>query len=104
MASFHLTIVTPVGTRFDGEAEALVAPGEEGSLGILAHHAPMIVGLEPGVLSVNDGSTISWFAMGPGVLEVTIDNVVTVLADTATAADSEQAAKESVATEYKGAD
>ena len=100
MATYHLSIVTPAGTRFDGDAEALVAPGEEGYVGVLADHAPMIAGLKPGPLSVTDGSGANWFACGPGVLEVSMGNEVTLLVDEAWPADSENDAKEHVAREY----
>ena len=104
MASFHLTIVTPVGAHYDGEAEFLVAPGKEGSLGILAHHAPIIACLQSGVMSVTDSDGVSWFAVGPGVLEVSMGDGVTVLVDRAWPADSKSAAKEFVAAEYRDDD
>ena len=95
MRSFQLTIVTPAGKRFDGEAESVVAPGEEGVFGVLAYHAPMIAGLRPGVLTVRAGGVSSFFVMGQGVLEVSAGNSVVVLADAAEpAASREEAEKE----------
>ena len=102
-AAYHLTILTPAGTRFNGNAEAMVAHGKEGFVGVLAGHAPMISGLHPGPLSVTTESGTSWFACGPGVLEASMGNEVTVLVDEAWPVDSEEEAKEKVEAEYRAA-
>jgi F-type H+-transporting ATPase subunit epsilon len=94
MSTFDLTIVTPAGTRFDGPAESLVAPGEAGFFGVLAHHAPMISGLKPGVLKVTTGEGDTFFAVAEGLLEVNMGNSVVVLADEAKpSATAEEAEK-----------
>ncbi len=83
MPSYHLTIVTPAGDPFDGDIEALTAPGEEGSFGVLANHAPMITGLKKGILTVTQSGSPSHFVTGEGVLEVKLDSSVVILADDA---------------------
>jgi F-type H+-transporting ATPase subunit epsilon len=83
MATFHLTIVTPAGKPFDGDSEALSAPGEEGSFGILAHHAPMIAGIKQGILSLTRDGSASYWVTGEGVLEVKLGGAVVILADKA---------------------
>ena len=84
MNTYTLTVVTPAGTVFDGAVESLVAPGEEGMLGVLSHHAPMVAGLKPGVLTVTpEAGTALYFVIGVGVLEVNVGNEVVVLADSA---------------------
>ena len=88
MATYHLTIVTPGGDPFAGDVEALTAPGEEGSFGVLAGHAPMIVGLRKGVLTVTQNQSKSYFVTGEGVLEVKLDRSVVILADDAEQASS----------------
>jgi len=80
MPAFGLTIITPEGTAFDDEANAIVAPAYEGYLGILAYHAPMICALKPGVLTVRREGGSDVYALGEGVLEVQ-ENAVTILAD-----------------------
>ena len=92
MPEFSLTLVTPEGTAFDGPADALTAPGQLGSFGLLAHHAPMIAGLKPGIMTVTRGTETSWFAVGEGVLEVSVGNQVTVLVDVAQTASGRQEA------------
>ena len=93
MPGFHLTIVTPEGKAFDGAVEAVTAPGELGSFGVLEHHAPMIMGLKPGVMKVTDASGETYFATGEGVFEVSLGSQVIVLVDHATKAAGKEEAE-----------
>ena len=91
MAKFNLTILTPQGIVYDKDAESIVAPGESGYFGILANHAPMIAATTSGVLKVTSGGE-KFFAMGPGIVEVSRNNV-NILADNAEDAKDEEEAK-----------
>ena len=73
---------------FEGEVEALVAPGSEGYLGILEQHAPLITALMAGQLEVTlpDGSEQLYFVTG-GFLEVSQNRAI-VLADALEPLDS----------------
>jgi len=80
---FSVTVMAPDEAVFTGKARSLIAPGKEGYLGVLAHHAPMVVELGVGKLSiVDEQGTSSVYALSGGVLE-TGGNQVTVLADSA---------------------
>ena len=48
MSTYKLTIATPDGNRFQGEAEALFLRGAEGDLAVLARHTPFITSVMPG--------------------------------------------------------
>ena len=86
MATFNLAIYTPEGEAFSGAVESLEAPGRKGRFGVLAHHAPTITALKRGILrAVSDGREL-YFVTGEGVLEAS-GGIVTVLADSATAAE-----------------
>ena len=87
MASFHVSIITPQGEVFSGEIDSLVAPGEEGYLGVMANHAPMIAALQRGALVTRVDDAVAYFAVGHGVLEVATNQVL-VLVDDAVPADS----------------
>jgi F-type H+-transporting ATPase subunit epsilon len=82
MSLFHISIVTPRGEILAGETESLVVPGEEGYLGILAGHAPMIAALRAGVLTLRTGDQNTYYAVDQGVLEVANDRAL-VLVDEA---------------------
>jgi F-type H+-transporting ATPase subunit epsilon len=81
--TFHVQILTPEREAFAGDAIHLYARGSLGYLGVLAHHAPLLTSLEPGVMSVRkpDGQQEHFVVTG-GFLEVS-DNRATVLADAA---------------------
>jgi len=80
---FTVQILTPEREAFAGAAIHLYARGSVGYLGVLAHHAPLLTSLEPGVMSVRkpDGQQEHFVVTG-GFLEVS-NNRATVLADAA---------------------
>jgi F-type H+-transporting ATPase subunit epsilon len=79
---FELTVLTPTRTILQTRVQSIVAPGSEGYLGVLAHHAPLITALMPGKLTVKDeAGSVQVFAVGGGFLEVS-ENRASVLADT----------------------
>ena len=71
---------------FEGEVDIVVAPGADGEMGILPHHAPLLTTLKPGELRIRRQGQEEVFAISGGVMEVRPD-IVTVLADTAEHAD-----------------
>lgn len=52
MSNFRLQIVTPEGSPFDGQAEALRLPTTEGYVSIRAHHVDYIAALSIGLITV----------------------------------------------------
>ncbi len=81
MASFTATIFSPHGKIFEGAVESRIAPGAEGFLEILSHHAPTAVLLKQGIVTVTMGTRRSYFAVGVGVLEVNQEHQVSLLVD-----------------------
>jgi F-type H+-transporting ATPase subunit epsilon len=59
---------------------SVVAPGTEGQLGILPHHAPLMTILQPGELIVRKDDQDLYLVVTGGFLEVRPDKVV-ILAD-----------------------
>lgn len=45
-----LLILSPEKLLFEGEADSVILPGKEGSLGVLNNHAPYIVILKSGIV------------------------------------------------------
>ncbi len=81
--TFTFRLVTPQRLLLEAPVTALQAPGSEGYLGVLAHHAPLITSLRPGRLEVRDEEgKRSFYAVSGGFLEVS-GNRATVLADAA---------------------
>ena len=46
MSTFRLTVSTPDGEKFSGDAEALFVRGSEGDLAVLADHAPLVTAVK----------------------------------------------------------
>jgi F-type H+-transporting ATPase subunit epsilon len=91
--TIHVDIVSSEEQIYSGLAEMVVAPAEEGDVGIAARHAPLLTRLKPGEVRVvvDDKETLPFFVSG-GILEVQ-PHVVSVLADRAVRAkDVDEAA------------
>ncbi|MBM2824808.1 MAG: synthase epsilon subunit [Dehalococcoidales bacterium] len=77
-----LDVVTAERVVYSEEVDIVIAPGAEGELGILPHHAPLMTILQPGELRVKKGGEEVSLAISGGFLEVRPDRVI-VLADAA---------------------
>jgi F-type H+-transporting ATPase subunit epsilon len=83
---FPVSVVTPEGAAFEGDAEMLIVPGQSGEIGVLARHAPLVAMLKAGSTRVHlDGGDVREFATGPGFFQV-LDNRAIALVDDAVAA------------------
>jgi len=92
MSSFPLRIFTPEGPVVDSEVESIMVTAFNGSLGVLAGHAPMISAVIVGPGKVIENGTTTWYVFGEGTLEVRGPDVV-LLVDFAEKADNFDAAK-----------
>ena len=70
MSSFPLRIVTPDGSLFDGQAEALRLRTSEGYVSIRAGHVDYIAALDVGMVSVTKDGTTRDAACGGGFISV----------------------------------
>ncbi len=82
MATMRLEIITAERQVYADDVEMVVAPGMEGQLGILAHHAPLMTALQPGEILIRKDGEDTYLAVTGGFMEV-IGNTVTILADAA---------------------
>ena len=80
MATMRLEIITAERQVYADDVELVVAPGMEGQLGILAHHAPLMTALQPGEILIRKDGEDTFLAVTGGFMEV-IGNTVTILAD-----------------------
>ena len=77
-----LDVAVPQRLMLSEEVDEVQASGEDGSLGILPDHAPLMTQLGIGVLSYKASDRTRYMALTGGVMEVLADHV-RVLADTA---------------------
>lgn len=93
MSTIQVDVVSAEESIFEGEAEFVALPGEQGELGIYPRHTPLITRIKPGTvrMKVPGQATEEVVFVNGGILEVQ-PNKVTVLADTAVrAADLDEA-------------
>jgi F-type H+-transporting ATPase subunit epsilon len=81
MSQFKLEIQTPEKQFFRSMADCLIVETSEGQLGILAHHEPLVIGLQPGNIRIKIGDVWKEAANGYGFVEVRPDRTV-VLCET----------------------
>jgi F-type H+-transporting ATPase subunit epsilon len=84
MATIQVDVVSAEENIFSGEAKFVALPGENGELGILPQHTPLITRIKPGAVRIQraDNGQEEFIFVAGGILEVQ-PHAVTVLADTA---------------------
>lgn len=81
--TFDLSLVTPDGAAFEGEVEMLIVPGQDGEIGVLARHAPLVATLKAGSTRVHlrREEDVREFATGPGFFKVEQDRALALVDD-----------------------
>jgi F-type H+-transporting ATPase subunit epsilon len=90
---FSVSLVTPEGPAYEGEAEMIVVPGAAGEIGVLARHAPLIATLRAGSTRVHPGEGVEVleFATGPGFFQVLEDRAIALVDDAVEASQIDDA-------------
>ena len=91
---FDVSLVTPEGPAFEGEAEMLIVPGAAGEIGVLARHAPLIATLKAGSTRVyldRASENVKEFATGPGFFKVETDRAIALVDDAVLADEIDEA-------------
>ena len=80
---FDVSLVTPEGAAYEGQAEMIIVPGQIGEIGVLARHAPLIATLKAGATRIHpgDGAEVLEFATGPGFFQVLRDRAIELVDD-----------------------
>jgi F-type H+-transporting ATPase subunit epsilon len=80
--NFDVSLVTPDGAAYDGEAQMIIVPGAAGEIGVLARHAPLVATLKAGSTRIHLSPTeILEFATGPGFFKVELDRALALVDD-----------------------
>ncbi len=98
MSPVKVDVVTAEKVVYSDDADVVVAPGVQGELGVLPHHAPLMTTLEPGELRIRKGSDEFSLAISGGFLEVRPDRII-ILADAAERAEDIDIARAEAAKE-----
>ena len=85
---FDVSLVTPEGAAYEGDAEMVIVPGAAGEIGVLARHAPLIATLKAGSTRVHVGEgEVREYATGPGFFKVELDRAIALVDDAVLAAE-----------------
>ena len=99
MAPMRLEVITAEREVYADDVDVLVAPGIEGQLGILPHHAPLMTALQPGEMMVRKDGEESYLVVTGGFMEV-LGNKVTILADACEHSDEIDEARAQTAVDH----
>jgi F-type H+-transporting ATPase subunit epsilon len=79
--TFHLVVAKVGENLFDGEAQAVTLPGEDGVLTVMANHEAFVTPLKSGTIRIEDATgakqEIEW--EGNGLLEVSNNQATVIL-------------------------
>lgn len=79
---FDVSLVTPDGPAYDGDAEMIIVPGAVGEIGVLARHAPLVATLKAGSTRIHvSPNEVLEFATGPGFFKVELDRALALVDD-----------------------
>jgi F-type H+-transporting ATPase subunit epsilon len=80
---FQVEVLTPEGEVFNDEVEMVSTRTTVGSIGLLAHHQPLLAMLDPTELRLYKSETdVVRFAQGEGFLQVAGDRVLVLVDET----------------------
>ncbi|EFI84763.1 F-ATPase epsilon subunit [Listeria grayi] len=82
MSSLNVSIVTPDGPVYEGNANMVIARTKAGELGILHGHVPLVAPLNIDIVRIKLEDSEEWVAVNGGFMEVNGEEV-NILADTA---------------------
>jgi F-type H+-transporting ATPase subunit epsilon len=86
MAKLSVEIVTPERRLLSVQADEVICPGYAGLFGVRPGHTPFLSLMEPGALTLREGTTTQTYFVAGGFVEVNADKV-SVLADQAEPVD-----------------
>ncbi|MGL4980318.1 MAG: ATP synthase F1 subunit epsilon [Fusobacteriaceae bacterium] len=97
MSTFKLKLVNSERILLEEEAEFIMVRTTVGDMGILPNHSPFVSGLAVGEMKIRAKGQEDYYFVSGGFLEISKNNVVTILADEAMNSreiDMERAKKE----------
>lgn len=79
----HFELVTPERVVFRQDADQVTLPTAGGEITVLPGHIPLVAALVPGIAQLKKGNETEDVAVSGGFIEISAENRVRVLADTA---------------------
>ena len=79
MAAYHLSIITPEHTFYEGDVESLVFTTSDGEWCVMAGHQPMVINIVEGELRITAEGRTRWAASSAGFVTIMQDEVLVML-------------------------
>ena len=73
--AFECNLISPEKVLFSKKVEFVACPTENGEIGILPNHAPLVATVGTGLVRINQGGAELRFAVDKGFIEVRDNNV-----------------------------
>ena len=87
MKSFPLEVITQEKPLLDTTAKSITVMTQTGQITVLSDHVPLFSKLMPGELTYRSNTDTSHFMVTGGFIDISPDNKVTILADSAIRSD-----------------
>ena len=89
---FSVSVVTPDGPAYEGDAQMIIVPCAAGEIGVLARHVALEALLKAGSTRVHMGDgQVHEFATGPGFFQVLEDRAIALVDDAVAAGEIDDA-------------
>lgn len=80
--TFKFEVVTPEKVFYSDDVDMIIFNREDGEMGVMADHMPMVVAVDVGILKIVKGGVYKFAAISEGFVEIT-DKGVTAIVDAA---------------------
>lgn len=74
--TFHLTIISPDRTFYEGDVTMIEFTSSEGEMGVYAEHVPLTTVLVPGITTIHEADGVKKAALHSGFVEILQDKAV----------------------------
>lgn len=78
---FKFEVVTPNRVFYSEEVEMIIFNTENGEMGVMANHVPMLIANKPCVLTMEKNKEKKYAFISEGFIEVTLDKVTAIVDD-----------------------
>lgn len=66
----NLAIVTPYDEFFEGFIDSVTLPSQDGLVGVMAGHMPLVLAIFPGVASIKNNNEVKYCVLSEGYAEI----------------------------------
>lgn len=76
---FKFEVITPIRSFFSGDVESIIFETENGQMGVMADHIPMLVANKDCTLKIVEGKNTKYAFITEGFMEITAEKVTAIV-------------------------